>query len=166
MDCSPPGSSLHGISRARILDWVAISPGDVPDPGIIPILLHYSEILCCWATREAPPPTLCWRGTLQRRQDKTSSPIRYHSDPELLLSVFPRTPSRRRQEAGILRDPHEAPALIPSGLASLFSTLNTFASLGWGQKTSPGWFQFWKKPLDFAGYRFHYWVIQDLDLGN
>ena len=25
MDCSPPGSSVHGISRARILKWVAIS---------------------------------------------------------------------------------------------------------------------------------------------
>ena len=24
MDCSPPGSSVHGISRARILEWVAI----------------------------------------------------------------------------------------------------------------------------------------------
>ena len=25
MDCSPPGSSVHGLSRARILEWVAIS---------------------------------------------------------------------------------------------------------------------------------------------
>ena len=25
MDCSPPGSSVHGIFLARILDWVAIS---------------------------------------------------------------------------------------------------------------------------------------------
>ena len=25
MDCSPPGSSVHRISQARILDWVAIS---------------------------------------------------------------------------------------------------------------------------------------------
>ena len=25
MDCSRPGSSVHGISQARILDWVAIS---------------------------------------------------------------------------------------------------------------------------------------------
>ena len=35
-DCSPPGSSVHGIFQARILEWVAISysPGDLPDPGI------------------------------------------------------------------------------------------------------------------------------------
>ena len=25
MDCSPPGSSVHGISQARILEWGAIS---------------------------------------------------------------------------------------------------------------------------------------------
>ena len=25
MDCSPPGSSAHGVFQARILEWVAIS---------------------------------------------------------------------------------------------------------------------------------------------
>ena len=25
MDCSPPGSSVHGISQARVLEWVAIA---------------------------------------------------------------------------------------------------------------------------------------------
>ena len=25
MDCSPPGSSVHGISQARVLEWVALS---------------------------------------------------------------------------------------------------------------------------------------------
>ena len=35
MDCNPPGSSVHGILRARILEWVAISfSRDLPDPGI------------------------------------------------------------------------------------------------------------------------------------
>ena len=32
MDSSPPGSSVHGILQARILEWVAIpSPGDFPN---------------------------------------------------------------------------------------------------------------------------------------
>jgi len=31
MACSSPDSSVHGISQARILEWVAISPGDLPD---------------------------------------------------------------------------------------------------------------------------------------
>ena len=32
-----PGSSIHGIFQARLLEWVAIpSPGDLPNPGIEP----------------------------------------------------------------------------------------------------------------------------------
>ena len=35
MDCSPPGSSVHGILQARILEWVAVYFfRDLPDPGI------------------------------------------------------------------------------------------------------------------------------------
>ena len=31
--CNIPGSSVHGISQARILEWLlSPSPGDVPDP--------------------------------------------------------------------------------------------------------------------------------------
>ena len=37
MDCSAPGSSVHGIFQARILEWVAISfSGGLPHPGIEP----------------------------------------------------------------------------------------------------------------------------------
>ena len=37
MDCSLPGSSVHGILQERILEWVAMpSPGDLPNPGIEP----------------------------------------------------------------------------------------------------------------------------------
>ena len=38
VDCSPPGSSVHGILQARILEWVAIPFSRVylPDPGIEP----------------------------------------------------------------------------------------------------------------------------------
>ena len=37
-DCNPPGSSVHGILQARILEWVLPfpSPGDLPDQGIEP----------------------------------------------------------------------------------------------------------------------------------
>ena len=34
MDCNPPGSSVHGIPQARILEWGAISPqGIFPTQG-------------------------------------------------------------------------------------------------------------------------------------
>ena len=39
MGCSLPGSSVHGILQARILEWVRLpfpSPGDIPNPGIEP----------------------------------------------------------------------------------------------------------------------------------
>ena len=43
MDCSPPGSSVHGISWARILEWVAISSsrGIFLIQGSNPHLLHW-----------------------------------------------------------------------------------------------------------------------------
>ena len=37
VDCSPPGSSVHGILQARTLVWVAIPfSGDLPDPEVEP----------------------------------------------------------------------------------------------------------------------------------
>ena len=37
VDCSPPGSPVHGILQPRILEWVAMpSPGDLPDPEMEP----------------------------------------------------------------------------------------------------------------------------------
>ena len=33
MDCSPPGSSIHGIFQARVLEWVAISLSNAPNIG-------------------------------------------------------------------------------------------------------------------------------------
>ena len=40
MDCSPPGSSVHGISQARTLERVAVSSSrDLPNPGVEPASL-------------------------------------------------------------------------------------------------------------------------------
>ena len=37
VDCSLPGSSVHGIFQAIVLEWIAISVSrDPPDPGIEP----------------------------------------------------------------------------------------------------------------------------------
>ena len=47
MDCSPPGSSVHGILQARILEWIAIpfSRGIFPTLGLNPGLPHCRQIL-------------------------------------------------------------------------------------------------------------------------
>ena len=42
MDCSPPGSSVHGILQARIPEWVTISSSRYfPDPGIKPVFFCF-----------------------------------------------------------------------------------------------------------------------------
>ena len=55
VDCSPPGSSVHGILQARILEWVAISfsrgsswPRDRTQASHIA-----GRCFTLWATREA-----------------------------------------------------------------------------------------------------------------
>ena len=45
MDYRPPGSSVHGIFQAKILEWVAISSSrGSPDPGIEPPSLMCPEL--------------------------------------------------------------------------------------------------------------------------
>jgi len=39
MDCSPPGSSIHGIFQARVLEWGAIALLDI---------LILQTLPCCW----------------------------------------------------------------------------------------------------------------------
>ena len=37
VDCSPPGSSVHGTLQARVLEWLPCPPlGGLPDPGMEP----------------------------------------------------------------------------------------------------------------------------------
>ena len=46
MDCSLPGSSVHGIFQAIVLEWIAISfSRDLPDPGIEPRSPHCRQAL-------------------------------------------------------------------------------------------------------------------------
>ena len=54
MGCSLPGSSVHGILQARILEWVAMPTlGDLPDPGIRP----KSPVLQADSLPSEPPGT-------------------------------------------------------------------------------------------------------------
>ena len=56
MDCSPPGSSVHGILPARILEWVAIlfSMGIFPTQGLNLGLPHCRQIRCCLNHQGSP----------------------------------------------------------------------------------------------------------------
>ena len=57
MDCNLPGSSVHGISQARTLEWVAISSsrGSSQPSGCVSCVSCISkQTLYHWATWEAP----------------------------------------------------------------------------------------------------------------
>ena len=53
MDCIPPGSSVHGISQARILEWVAISfsRGSSPPRDGTWVSCIAGRVFTVWATR-------------------------------------------------------------------------------------------------------------------
>ena len=81
VDCSPPGSSVHGILQEIMLEWVSMpSSRDLPDPGIEPASLMslalagrflttsstWKEYISCGFPRESQVSTdvhtclLCW----------------------------------------------------------------------------------------------------------
>ena len=74
MDCSPPGSSVHGVLQARILEWVAISlsrGSSQLDPRIE--LLNCRQILHRYTTGEAltaPYPYKKKKNTLRPKTTK------------------------------------------------------------------------------------------------
>ena len=55
MDCSLPGSSVHGILQARVLEWVAISFSKGSSQPRDRTQVSHIAGRCCtiWATREA-----------------------------------------------------------------------------------------------------------------
>ena len=54
-DCNPPGSSVHGILQARILEWVALhfSRGSSPPRDWTCVSCIASRFYTIWATKEA-----------------------------------------------------------------------------------------------------------------
>ena len=62
MDCSPPGSSVHGISQARILERIAISSsrGSSQPRNRTCVSCTGRQVLNCWATREVPLILVTW----------------------------------------------------------------------------------------------------------
>ena len=83
IDCSPPGSSVHGIPQAGILEWVAISFSRRSQPRDRTHVSWVSctgwWILCHWVTWEAQGHFRIWEGLLwHRKLKKTASPSLPH----------------------------------------------------------------------------------------
>ena len=65
LDCSPPGSSVHGILQARILEQIAVSPpGDLPDPGIEPMSPVSPASAGRFFTTTPPEMQMAWKQNL------------------------------------------------------------------------------------------------------
>ena len=52
LGCGPPGSSVHGIFQARILEWIAISFSRGASQQRDRTCVSCRQILYCWASRE------------------------------------------------------------------------------------------------------------------
>ena len=86
MDCSLPGSFVHGILQARILEWIAISlsRGSFWLRGRTH-LQHCRQILCPWATGAVPPhwgTPLMTKGVWQRAHDPGPTDLHRKASPE------------------------------------------------------------------------------------
>ena len=74
MDCSPPGSSVHGILQTRMLEWVAISsPRDLPNLGIQPG--------CPELKADSLPPEPLRKPTISKERFKCIALISFYFQP-------------------------------------------------------------------------------------
>ena len=94
MDCSPPGSSVHGTLQARIPEWVAISSsrGNLPTQGSSPHLLHLlhwqADILPLSHRRHTQTHTLLLPGVFLLVPSPNKAPCHwFHLRPGLALAV-------------------------------------------------------------------------------
>ena len=59
MDCSPPGSCVHGILQARILEWVAISFSNAWKWKVkVKSLSHARLLVTPWTAAHQAPPSM------------------------------------------------------------------------------------------------------------
>ena len=90
LDCGSPGSSVHGILQARILEWVSMpsSRGIFPTQGPNPCLLHLLQWQVGSLPRALPgkPIYILLQILFHYRllQDSEYSSLRYTVDPSCL----------------------------------------------------------------------------------
>ena len=85
MDCSPPGSSVHGILQARILACIAIPfPRDLPDSEIKP----RSPALQADSLPSEPPFVVTMRIYSHLRSNTLKNYTFYSSSPTLCFDIL------------------------------------------------------------------------------
>ena len=73
LDCSPPGSSVHGILQAKILDWVAT----LSSRGIFPTQISNPNLLCLLQWQASSLPTI-----------PPGKPLLYMSHVQVFLQAY------------------------------------------------------------------------------
>ena len=68
MDCSPPGSSVHGISQARVLEWGAIAFSDDKPRQHIKRQRHYSADKGLYSQSYGFPSSHVWMWDLYHKE--------------------------------------------------------------------------------------------------
>ena len=88
MDCSPPGSSVHRIFLARILEWVTFSRGSFLQ-GSNPSLLHSQVASLLLSHQGSPSAVTSWRYCkFSSRQLQSKEPYKYLGFPVHINFVF------------------------------------------------------------------------------
>ena len=80
VDCSLPGSSVHGILQARVLDWVAISFSR----DWIQVSHIAGRCFIVWATREAQMKS--WKVT-KKKSDRTIEINKKNSESQDIIEI-------------------------------------------------------------------------------
>ena len=88
MDCSPPGSSVHGILQARILEWVAMpSPRGSSQPkDRTQVSCIAGRFFTIWATKEAKE---YWNGSPIPSPGDLPDPGKEPGSPALQVNSLP-----------------------------------------------------------------------------
>ena len=102
MDCSLPGSSLHGILQARVLEWVAISfsRGSSRPRDWTPVSCIAGRRFNLWATREA---LSFFKSQPESHTSEMASPLTLHLYSQLMIWYTIVHWTSPRQQPGILR---------------------------------------------------------------
>ena len=134
MDCSPPGSSVHGILQARILEWAAIlfSRGSSQPRDQTWVSSIAGRFFTIWATWDAgySKPWLWWRpqGCMQLQTPQMHTPnsvsltvCARHSEPDSkprswhFPLIYGQHPQNRRKEFKVTSC-HTWSGVWPTGL--------------------------------------------------
>ena len=123
MDCSPPGSSVHGIFQAKVLEWDAIAFSKA-SPSFIqfyachfpPRCISYLYSCCCWPCSASIP--LTWTTNQSHNQFPCLESSRSTPAPPNLVSIL--QPNQySKNENLIVSPPAENLSTSPMELSTL-----------------------------------------------